>query len=117
MRQSAWLFVPPQCETGRCKLIIKPGGCNALTDNPPGGGDEDAFARYGMANGIAMLKPCQGAPIDLPRYPNNHENKRGMKDVYGQMTAEYATQKGSQMEPIGNMLKKLLGISDANIFV
>ena len=45
------------------------------------------------------------------------ENKRGMKDVYGQMTAEYATQKGSQMEPIGNMLKKLLGIPEANIFV
>lgn len=117
MRQSAWLFVPPQCEQGSCKLIIKPGGCDALTDDPPSGGDEDAFARYGFANGIVVLKPCQGGPIDLKRYPNNHENKRGMKDVYGQMTAEYATQKGSQMEPIGNMLKKLLGVSDASALV
>lgn len=114
MRQSAWLFVPPLCETGSCKLIILPGGCNAETDeNVP---DED-FARYGFANGIAILKPCQGAPIDLERYPNNHENRRGMKDVYGQMTAEYATQKGSQMEPIGKMLNKIMDISDASVVV
>lgn len=114
MRQSAWLYVPPQCETGICKLVIAPGGCNAATDSPP---SNDDFAHYGTANGIVVLKPCQGAPIDLERYPNNHENRRGMKDVYGQMTAEYATQKGSQMEPIGNMLKKLLGISESTVLV
>jgi len=87
---------------------------HAATDNPPG----DDFSRYGDSNGIVVLKPCQGAPIDLKRYPNNHENRRGMKDVHGQMTPEYATQKGTQMEPIGKMLKKLLGVSeDASILV
>ena len=32
MKDSAWLFVPPQCKEGECKLIILPGGCNAWTD-------------------------------------------------------------------------------------
>ena len=33
--------------------------------------------------------------------PQNHENLRGMVDVYGQTTPQYATQTGDQMEPIG----------------
>merc|ERR1711957_974646 len=114
---SAWLFIPPQCESGRCKLIILVGGCNAWVEKPPGGGSDDAYARYGLANGIVIFKPCLGGIINPFLYPNNHENKRGMKDVYGQMTAEYATQKGSQMEPIGNMLKKILGMSASVAFV
>ena len=39
------------------------------------------------------------------------ENLRGMVDVYGQLSADYATQKGDQMAPIGKMLKRLLGIA------
>ena len=85
-----------------------PGGCNPYTDDPPGGGSDDAFARYGMANGYAVLKPCQGGPIDLDTYPDNHENRRGMVDVYGQMSPLYATQKGGQMEPTGKMIRRLL---------
>ena len=77
----AWLFVPPQCKRGGCKLIVLPGGCRAYTDNPPNGGSDDAFARYGMANGFVVLKPCQTGPIDLNTYPHNHENYRGMVDV------------------------------------
>ena len=57
-RPSAWLFVPPQCREGTCKLLILPGGCNAFTDDPPSGGSDDDFARYGAANGINILKPC-----------------------------------------------------------
>ena len=45
--------------------------------------------------------PCQGAPIDPARFPANHENRRGMVDVYGQLSADYATQRGDQMAPIG----------------
>jgi hypothetical protein len=59
MTDSAWLFVPPRCEAGVCKLIILPGGCNAFVDSPPGGGSDDAFARFGFVNGIIVLKPCQ----------------------------------------------------------
>ena len=130
---------------GSCKLIVLPGGCDAYNDDPPDGGDTDAYARYGasqppllsvpskagdafarfgqrlcspsppnaftrygMANGFVLLKPCTGGSIDLGTYPENHENRRGMIDVYGQLTELYATQLGGQMEPIGKMIRRLL---------
>ena len=61
-----------------------------------------------LANGYVVLKPCQGGPIDLISYPDNHENRRGMVDVYGQLSPLYATQKGGQMEPTGKMIRRLL---------
>eukprot|EP00756_Hemistasia_phaeocysticola_P002630 Hpha_TRINITY_DN1178_c0_g1::TRINITY_DN1178_c0_g1_i1::g.113135::m.113135 len=113
MKPSAWLFVPPQCENGTCSLLILPGGCDAFQDSsPPGSGGSDSdFARYGVENGMVILKPCQGGPIDAARFPNNHENLRGMVDVYGQISADYATQTGGQMAPIGRMIKRLMGVA------
>ena len=74
MTDSAWLFVPPRCRTGACKIIVLPGGCNAFADAPPAGdGNDDAFARYGFTNGIVVLKPCQTGKIDREMYPNNRE--------------------------------------------
>lgn len=108
MKISAWLFLPPQCKKQQCKLLILPGGCNAFTDSAPGGSDGE-FAKYGAVNGIVILKPCQGGPIDTKRFPANHENLRGMVDVYGQISANYATQTGSQMGPIGSMIKRIMG--------
>ena len=61
-------------------------------------------------NGIVVLKPCQTGPIDATRFPANHENLRGMVDVYGQMTSDYANQLGGQMAPTGRMIKRLLGL-------
>jgi hypothetical protein len=109
MKDSAWLFVPPRCKTGPCKIIILPGGCDAFIEPPPSGGNDDAFARYGFTNGFIVLKPCQTGPIDRSMYPDNHENFRGMVDVYGQMSPLYATQQGGQMEPTGKMIKRLIG--------
>ena len=127
MRPTAWLFAPPQCRQtpsgaagdggASCDLLVLPGGCDAILDeNCPGctddglelGSDGD-FARYGAAHGIAILKPCQGGPIDAARFPHNHENLRGMVDVYGQLSADYATQTGHQMAPIGAMIRRLVG--------
>ena len=110
MTDLAWLFLPPRCETGSCKIVILPGGCG---DSPPSDhadSSDDAFARYGFVNGIVVLKPCQTGDIDRELYPQNHENFRGMVDVYGQLSPLYATQKGGQMEPTGKMLKRLIGI-------
>lgn len=89
--------------------MVLPGGCDASSGLPPGPGSDNVFARYAYTNDIVILKPCQGGPIDVERFPNNHENLRGMVDVYGQMTPEYATQNGGQMRPIGDMLRRLLG--------
>lgn len=119
MRSSAWLFAPPASEGGganaaACKLLVLPGGCDAATDPvPPLGASDDAFARYAANNAMVILKPCQGGPIDASRFPHNHENLRGMVDVYGQLSASYATQRGDQMAPIGRMIKRLLGMSVA----
>ena len=96
-----------------CKLLILPGGCDANYSHTPGWSDGD-FAKYGAANGIVVLKPCQGSPIDAKRFPANHENLRGMVDVYGQLSASYATQAGDQMAPIGRMMKRLLGVEEAS---
>ena len=52
-----------------------------------------------------------GGPIDTTRFPLNHENLRGMVDVYGQLSADYATQKGDQMAPIGAMMKRITGLA------
>ena len=41
--------------------------------------------RYAAANGIVVLKPCQGAPIDAARFPANHENLRGMAGAAGRL--------------------------------
>ena len=74
-------------------------GCNA--EGLELGSDGD-FARYGTAHGIAILKPCQGAPdSDAARFLHNYKNLRGIVDVYGQLSADYATQTGHQMAPIG----------------
>ena len=130
MKSSAWLFYPPQCSEiaitvksfnnndnrgssdveKKCKLLILPGGCNDIT--PPMGGSDSAFAKYANDNNIVILKPCQGGIVDQTRFPENHENLRGMVDVYGQLSADYATRRGDQMEPIGKMMKRLIGMND-----
>ena len=134
MRTGAWLFVPPICENNAtrdhisgdnsgsgsnnnnnnntsCKLLILPGGCDALTDlTPPISGSDNDFAKYGTANNIVILKPCSGGPINQTRFPQNHENLRGLCDVYGQLGANYSTQIGGQMKPIGAIMKKLIGM-------
>eukprot|EP01084_Bolivina_argentea_P019163 35639_1 len=115
MHSSAWLFLPPQCQTNNtiCKLLILPGGCNAEIDPaPPMSGSDNDFAKYATENDIVILKPCQGAPINQTRFPQNHENLRGLCDVYGQLNVDYATQTGDQMAPIGRMMKKLIGASN-----
>eukprot|EP00933_Yihiella_yeosuensis_P006300 TRINITY_DN11099_c0_g1_i2.p1 TRINITY_DN11099_c0_g1~~TRINITY_DN11099_c0_g1_i2.p1 ORF type:complete len:755 (-),score=103.78 TRINITY_DN11099_c0_g1_i2:308-2572(-) len=109
----AWLFVPPACKEGSlCKLLMLTGLC----DIPPLLPSDDAFARYAFVNDIVIFKPCHGGNIDRKRFPHNHENLRGMADVYGQLSEDYSTQKGLQMAPIGKMLKRLLGIEEA-VFV
>ncbi|KAL1500433.1 hypothetical protein AB1Y20_013090 [Prymnesium parvum] len=111
VRPAAWLFLPPACGgASACKLLLLPGGCDPLEELPPLGGSDDAFARYAMLNEMVIFKPCVGGPIDARRFPHNHENLRGMIDVYGQLSPDYATQKGDQMEPIGAMLKHLMGV-------
>ena len=110
IKTSAWLFLPPQCKTQTCGLLVLPGGCDAFVGTPPYFGSDGDFARYGLSNDYVILKPCQGGPIDTDRFPQNHENLRGMVDVYGQISADYATQTGGQMGPIGKMIKHLMGL-------
>jgi len=108
-----WFFEPPVCKTEACKLLVLPSGCFAPFTSSPfnkSGDSNDDFSRYAVVNKIVLLMPCAGGPIDTFKWPDNHENARGMVDVYGQLGNDYATQKGGQMEPIGKMVKRLLGL-------
>jgi len=113
MSPGGWYFAPPACKSQMCKLLVLPGGCFAPfsgNDFNHSGSVNDAFTRYAVVNNIVVLRTCSGAPIDVFKWPDNHENRRGLVDVYGQMGADYATQKGGQMQVIGKMVKRLLGI-------
>ena len=115
LKNFVFLFVPPQCqqeEGGGCRLLVLPSGCNAKKGGLPTGGSDGAFAQYAQVNNIVILKTCHGAPIDVKRFPDNHENLRGLADVYGQLGDEYATQRGGAMEPTGKMIKRLLGMME-----
>lgn len=113
MSPGGWYFAPPVCYSQTCKLLVLPSGCFAPFSGKEfnrTGSSSDAFARYAVVNKIVLLLPCAGAPIDTFKWPDNQENRRSMVDVYGQMSADYATQTGGQMQPIGRMVKRLLGI-------
>jgi len=110
MSPLGWLYLPPACEKEVCKLLILPSGCIPPFSGVKGDAAADAFARYAYANNVVILRSCAGAPIDTKRFPDNKENRRGMVDVYGQLGADYATQIGGQMRPIGKMIKRLMGV-------
>lgn len=51
-----------------------------------------------------------GGHVDQSRFPNACEVLRGLSDVYGQLSDDYAMQSGYQMRVGGRILKRILGI-------
>jgi len=104
------IYVPQECQTKEvaCKLMMLTNGCSSL----PAKADIDVdWAKYGETNGIIILKACgSGGPVDAMAYPNSYEIQRGLLDVYGQLTPEYATQQGIPMRVVGRILKRILGL-------
>jgi hypothetical protein len=113
-------YIPPQCQGGTdfvCKLLVLMSGCPPLaimetvesSFEKAVDGEMNDFARYGLVNDIVVLKYCLGFNLDRKRFPHSHENIRGLSDVYGQLSPDYATQIGPQLKPIGKILRRVLG--------
>jgi len=103
------IYVPTECQTKKipCKVMMLTGGCGM----PAKKEFAEEWASYGEANRIIMLKACgSGGPVDVMAHPNSGEIQRGLLDVYGQLTPEYATQQGVPMRVVGRVLKRVLGL-------
>ena len=94
------VYIPRDCQADRlrpCKLVVMLGV------------DGD-FARYAESNRIVVLGlKINGGYVDAARFPNACEVLRGLSDVYGQLSADYAMQSGFQMRVAGRIVRRLLG--------
>ena len=67
-----------------------------------------AWASWAEPNSIVLLQPCVGGSVDVGRFPAANEVQRGLLDVYGQLSEDYATQSAPQMNTFGRILKAVL---------
>ena len=112
-----WVYVPSRCQnlndqgpgSAPCKLVLRPGKCSPPTvDVAP---DVAEFANYAEANGIVLLHPCTGGPVDAS-YTHAPDIKEGKLDVYGQLDPNYVQQSAPHMRTIGKMVRRVLGLPD-----
>jgi len=101
---NAYVYVPTACQSGAtCKLHVVFHGCeqgystvgNVFVQNA-------GFNEWAEANNIIVLYPQAIASTLEP------ENPSGCWDWWGYNEAAYATQQGSQMTTVNNMVKYLL---------
>jgi len=104
------IYVPTACQDKKvpCKLMMLTSGCGM----PAKADIDENFAAYGENNKIIILKACAtGGHVDSELHGNSQEIQRGLLDVYGQLTPEYATQQGVPMRLTGRVLRRVLGVS------
>ena len=122
-----WVYIPKICSPENakqrpenvCRLLIRPDTCNPPHDFAP---DVAAFADYAEQNGIVLLHPCMGGPVDKKKYPHAPDIESGKLDVYGQLCRDgadcggyYVQQSAPHMRAIGKMVRRLLGkLSDTS---
>ena len=100
VQETGQVYIPRACQADRmepCKLVVMLGV------------DGD-FARYAESNRIVVLGlKINGGYVDAGRFPDACEVLRGLSDVYGQLSADYAMQSAYQMRVAGRILRRLLG--------
>ena len=89
--------IQPKSEQKACKLLFMLGL------------DFD-FARYAESNNIVIVGMQIGGYVDRSRFPNACEVLRGLSDVYGQLSEDYAMQSAYQMRVGGRIVRRLMGI-------
>jgi len=100
-----FLYIPDDCKSGTlCKLMMLPNGCGPIFEDDT----STAMARWGQTNNIVILKLCVGGYVDKKRFPQAPEIQRGLLDVYGQLSSDYATQSSPHMKVFGRILKALI---------
>lgn len=68
------------------------------------------FARYSENNNIVIVGMQIGGYVDQKRFPNACEVLRGLSDVYGQLSDDYAMQSAYQMRVGGRIVRRLMGL-------
>ena len=102
---SGYIYIPTGCRAGRaCKLMVLPSG---FTD--PMQPMQQDWLRYAEQNGIVVLQPCVGGPVNASRFPGSTEVQRGLLDVYGQLSDDYAMQSGFHMKVFGRIMRHVMG--------
>jgi hypothetical protein len=108
-----WVYVPSRCQnlndegpgSAPCKLVVRPGKCSPRTaDVTP---DVAEFANYAEGNGLVLLHPCLGGPVDKSFHAP--DVAAGMWDVYGQLGPNYVHQSAPHMRAVGEMIRRVLG--------
>ncbi|GMH71109.1 hypothetical protein TrST_g11323 [Triparma strigata] len=102
------IYIPTDCQSGEeeCKMVMVTGGCGG--DNPGFGESDYDFAKYGELHNIIVLKSCVGGYFDKDRFTNAPEVQRGLLDVYGQLSSDYAWQSGHHMRMVGKIMKRIM---------
>ena len=105
LRERGWVYIPEMCHSARCRLVMLPSGgeCDGAML------DEWDWLKYGEANGVVVLQPCVGGPVDAARFPAATEVQRGLLDVYGQLSEDYAMQSAPHMRVFGRILRHVAG--------
>eukprot|EP00520_Triparma_pacifica_P018484 CAMPEP_0118640538 /NCGR_PEP_ID=MMETSP0785-20121206/4807_1 /TAXON_ID=91992 /ORGANISM="Bolidomonas pacifica, Strain CCMP 1866" /LENGTH=333 /DNA_ID=CAMNT_0006531933 /DNA_START=123 /DNA_END=1124 /DNA_ORIENTATION=- len=100
------MYLPDDCEEEQCRMLILASGCGG--NFPTFGGADIDFIKYADSNRIVVVKPCVGGYFDAERFPNAAEVSRGLLDVYGQLSDDYAWQSGFHMKVFGRIIKRLV---------
>ena len=122
-QKMGWVYVPERCHpvvqnkvtstelgTGSapCKLVVRPGKCAPpAMDVAP---DVAELANYAQANGIVLLSPCLGGPVDKS-FKFAKDIEAGKLDVYGQLDPNYVQQSAPHMRAVGKMVRRVLGVA------
>lgn len=101
LADDGFLFVPPQCEQGRCGLLVAFHGCDQNVDKVGEAFVSGAgFNRWADANDVVVLYPqtrASFAPL----------NPKGCWDWWGYSGADYDTRSGVQLQWLDAALRRL----------
>tara|TARA_B110000208_G_C11789436_1_gene436893 strand:- start:1479 stop:3599 length:2121 start_codon:yes stop_codon:yes gene_type:complete len=104
------VYVPSQCETGECKLLVLLHDCGTRDAPllPPAAAmsaEESEFARHADVNGVVILMPRLAANASS----GAADVRRGCWDVFGQLGQDYAHQSSPHLHPLLPMIQALGG--------
>lgn len=108
MNGSGYLYVPKECETGRCRVHLAFHGCRQHADAV---GDQFArnagYNRWAETNRLIVLYPQAESSWSFFAY-----NPRGCWDWWGYSGSSYHTREGAQIKAVMAMLKRLRSAPD-----
>jgi hypothetical protein len=103
MDAGGFVFVPQQCEKGRCRIHVAFHGCRqGVAEIGERFVHEAGYNRWADTNALIVLYPQA-----IKRYSASVWNPRGCWDWWGYTGASYPTQSGLQIRAVKAMLDRL----------